>query len=220
MSPSLPLRAWRTYREEGLRGIWFGALAVLGYRRLFLMRRPLCTPIPASTSSLPLAIAWLGAGDVEAYLAFRGGMRAEAVSARLDAGDRCLAAWHAGCIVGAMWGSTSGVRSLYLGRDLDLAPGEAFQFDVYTAPAARGQGIAPSLTIAWLRYLREKGYSAAIQLTLPENRSALRAHAKVGYRVIGIVRSIQLGPWRAHALSRPRMLSDSSVRRLRSRGCQ
>ncbi|MFM7085657.1 MAG: N-acetyltransferase family protein [Cyanobium sp.] len=211
MNTPLLLRAWTTLRHEGLRAFWFGSWAVLGYRRLLVLRRPLSTPIPACIPSLPVAIAWLGLNDVIAYQALRSEICVEAVTQRLVAGDRCLVAWHEDVIVGVMWGSTIRAQSPYLGRDLELAPGEAFQFDGFTSPAARGQGIAPSLSMAWLRHLREEGHSAAIRLTLPENNAALRAHAKAGYRVIGIVRSLKLGPWRFHAPFQALSSSDPGV---------
>jgi GNAT superfamily N-acetyltransferase len=196
MSEPLPLRAWRALREEGIRSVWFRSLAVLGFRRLYLLRRRLSEPIPACTASLPLTIDWLVPEHGDAYLAFRHGAPVDDVARRLRRGDRCLAAWHDGRLVGVMWGSTAQVRSPYLGREWPVAAGEAFQFDAYTSPAVRGMGIAPALSLAWLRHLRDEGLSAAIRLTLPENAAALRAHAKVGYQVTGIVRCIRLGPWR------------------------
>lgn len=203
MSERLPARVWRTLREEGLRGFWFRSLAVLGYRRLYLLRRPLSEPIPDCATAVPVPIEWLTVEDVDAYAAFREGPHGDAAARRLAEGDRCLVAWHDGRIVGAMWGSTTRARSAYMGGDLPLAADEAYQFDAYTAPPARGMGIAPALSAAWLRQLRDEGFSAAVRMTIPENASALRAHAKVGYRVTGIVRSVRLGPWRLHFAVRP-----------------
>ena len=102
-----------------------------------------------------------------------------------------------------MWGSTAKAPSIYLGRDLPLGGGEAFQFDAYTAPVVRGLGIAPALSAAWLQQLRDEGFSTAARLTLPENAAALRAHGKAGYVVTGIVRSVRLGPWRRDFPVRP-----------------
>lgn len=198
MSASLPIRAWRTLREEGVRSAWFRSLALLGYRSLYVLRRPLSEPIPACEPSLPVTIGWLAPDDAVAYDLFRGAARPDAAARRLRGGDRCLVARHDGRIVGAMWGSTIRARSEYLGRDLPLAADEAYQFDAYTAPDVRGRGIAPALSAAWLVYLRDQGCSAAVRMTIPENTAALRAHAKAGYRVTGIVRSVRLGPWRHH----------------------
>lgn len=198
MSASLLIRAWRVLREEGVRSAWFRSLAVLGYRRFYLLRRPLSEPLSAFEPSLPVTIGWLAPDEAVAYREFREAACPDDTARRLRRGDRCLVARHDGRIVGTMWGSTTWARSEYLGRDLPMADGEAFQFDAYTAPEVRGRGIAPALAVAWLVCLRDEGRSAAVLLTLPENTAALRAHAKAGYRVTGIVRSVRLGPWRHH----------------------
>lgn len=203
MSESLPARAWQVLREEGVRSVWFRSLAVLGCRRLYLLRRPLSEHIAACEPSLPVTIGWLAPDDAVAYEAFREAAGPDDAARRLAKGDRCLVARHDGRIVGAMWGSTVRAWSPYLGRDLPLAAGEAYQFDAYTSPAVRGRGIAPALSVAWLSCLRDEGCSAAVRATLPENTAALRAHAKAGYRVTEIVRSVWLGPWRLHCAVRP-----------------
>ena len=203
MSERLPARVWRTLRDEGPRGVWFRGLAVLGFRRLYLLRRPLSAPIADCEASLPVTIEWLAAEDADAYRGFREQPQGFEPVRRLAAGDRCLVARHDGRIVGAMWGSTTRARSDYLGRNLPLAAGEAFQFNAYTAPAVRGMGVAPALSVAWLRHLRDEGCSTALRLTLPENAAALRAHAKAGYRIVAIVRSLRLGPWPCHFGTRP-----------------
>jgi GNAT superfamily N-acetyltransferase len=195
MSELLPFRACRALREEGILSVWFKSLDVLGYRRLYLLRRPLSEPIPERSASLPVTIDWLVAEHADAYRAFRQGAQKDDVISRLRGGDRCLVARHDGQIVGAMWGSTLEARSSYLGGDLPLAAGEAFQFDAFTSVAVRGMGIAPTLSVAWLQHLRDEGFLAATRLTLPENGPALRAHAKVGYQVTGIIRSVRLGQW-------------------------
>lgn len=196
MNERLPARAWRILRDEGLGSAWFRFLFMLGYRRLFVLRRPLGEPIPSCPARLPLAITWLTREELDAYHSFRAG---DKNAARLLAeGDRCLIAWHEGRIVGALWSSTRCARSGNLDRDLPLAPGEAFEFDTFTAVAERGQGVASALSAAWLRKMREEACTAALTLARPENRAALRTHSRVGFRITGMVRSLQLGPWRYH----------------------
>jgi GNAT superfamily N-acetyltransferase len=196
MNAPLPAPAWRIIRDKGLGNAWFRCLNVLGYRRLYVLRRPLVEAIPSGPARLPLAIAWLTREDLDAYRSFRAGGNN---AARLLAeGDRCLIAWHGSRIVGALWSSTRCARSANLDRDLPLAPGEAFQFNTFTAVAERGQGVASALSAAWLRKMREEGCTAALTLAQPENRAALRTHASVGFRITGMVRSLLLGPWRYH----------------------
>lgn len=197
MSDPLWKRVWRTASDEGLGSVWLKSLDALGYRRLYLLRRPLAEPILDCPTTLPVAIRWLTLEEVQDYLAFRPDASGHDVTRRLLAGDHCLVARHEDRIVGTIWGSSTRLNTeLSLGRDLPLAAGEAYQFDAYTLPEVRGMGIAPALSVAWLRRLRDEACVAAIRLTFPWNVAALRSHAKAGYRVAAIVHCLRLGPWR------------------------
>jgi ribosomal protein S18 acetylase RimI-like enzyme len=197
MSDPLLSRVWRTLQEEGLRSFWLKSIDALGYRRLYLLRRPLAEPILDCPTTLPVAIGWLTLEDVQAYLVFRPDASSHDVTQQLLSGDRCLVARHQDRIVGAIWGSSESIRmQRSLGRDLPLAAGEAYQFDAYTLPEVRGMGIASALSVAWLRHLRDEACVAAILLTVPWNGAHLRCYAKAGYRVTAVVRYVRLGPWR------------------------
>jgi GNAT superfamily N-acetyltransferase len=194
MSDPLWMRLWRTLQQDGCGGLWLKSLDASGYRRLYLLRRPLVEPIRDCPTTLPVEVDWLTPEGVHDYLGFRPEATGHDVTRQLQQGDRCLLARHEGRIVGAMWGSSArtNTRSL-LGHDLPLAAGEAYQFDAYTSPEVRGMGIAPALSVAWLRHLRDEGCTAAIRMTFPWNGAALRSHAKAGYRVAAVVRSLRLG---------------------------
>ena len=197
MNDPLWSRVWRTLQDEGLGSFWLKSLDALGYRRLYLLRRSLAEPILDCPTMLPVAIDWLTIEDVQDYLVFRPDASGHDVTQQLLKGDRCLVARHEDRIVGAIWGSSESIHmKRSLGRDLPLAAGEAFQFDAYTLPEVRGMGIAPALSVAWLRHLRDEACVAATLLTVPWNVAALRSHAKAGYRVAAVVRYVRLGPWR------------------------
>ena len=197
MNDPLWSRVWRTLQEEGLGSFWLKSLDALGYRRLYLLRRPLAEPIVDCPTTLPVAIGWLTLEDVQDYLVFRPDASGHDVTQLLLKGDRCLVARHEDRIVGAAWGSSTRLNTEpSLGRDLPLAAGEFYQFDAYTLPEVRGMGIAPALSVAWLRHLRGEACVDAIRLTFPWNEAALRSHAKAGYRVTAVVRCLRLGPWR------------------------
>jgi hypothetical protein len=197
MSDPLWRRVWRTLQEEELGSFWLKSLDALGYRRMYLLRRPLAEPIVDCPTTLPVAMGWLTLEGVQDYLVFRPDASCHDVTQRLLKRDRCLLARHEDRIVGAMWGSsTRMLTERSLGRDLPLAAGEAYQFDAYTLPEVRGMGIAPALSVAWLRHLRDEACATAIRLTVPWNVAALRSHAKAGYRVAAVVRCVRLGPWR------------------------
>ena len=197
MNDPLCSRAWRTAREEGLGSFWLKSLDALGYRRLYLLRRPLAEPILDCPTTLPVEIDWLTLEEVQDYLVLRPEKSGHAVTQQLLNGDRCLVARHEEQIVGAVWGSSTRLNTeRSLGRDLPLAAGESYQFDAYTLPEVRGMGIAPALSVAWLRHLRDEACVAAILLTVPWNGAHLRCYAKAGYRVTAVVRYVRLGPWR------------------------
>ena len=197
MNDPLWCRVWRTLHEEGLGSFWLKSLDALGYRRLYLLRRPLAEPILDCPTTLPVAIGWLTLEEVQDYLVFRPDASGHDVTQLLLNGDRCLVARHEDRIVGAAWGSSTRLNTEpSLGRDLLLAAGESYQFDAYTLPEVRGMGIATALSVAWLWHLRDEACVAAIRLTFPWNEAALRSHAKAGYRVTAVVHCLRLGPWR------------------------
>jgi GNAT superfamily N-acetyltransferase len=194
MSETLWKRVWRTLQKEGLGSLWLKSLDALGYRRLYLLRRPLVEPIGDCPTTLPVEIGWLTFEELPDYFAFRLDASRHDVTRQLLQGDRCLVARHEDRIIGAMWGSSTRANTtLLLGRDLALAAGEAYQFDAYTLPEVRGKGIAAALSVAWLRHLRDESCTAAIRMTFPWNVAALRSHAKAGYRVAAVVRGFRLG---------------------------
>jgi ribosomal protein S18 acetylase RimI-like enzyme len=197
MNDPLWRRVWRTLHEEGLASFWLKSLDALGYRRLYLLRRPLAEPIVDCPTTLPVAIGWLTLEEVQDYLVFRPDASGHDVTQQILEGDRCLVARHRDRIVGAIWGSNEKIKmKRSLGRDLPLAPGEAYQFDAYTLPEVRGMGIASALSVAWLRHLRDEACVDALLLTVPWNGAHLRSYAKAGYRVTAVVRYVRLGPWR------------------------
>jgi GNAT superfamily N-acetyltransferase len=206
MSDPLWRRVWRTLQKEGLGSLWLKSLDALGYRRLYLLRRPLAEPILDCPTTVPVAIGWLTNEELQDYLAFRPDASRHDMAQQLLQGDRCLVARHEDRIVGSMWGSSMRASTTpLLGRDLALAAGEAYQFDAYTLPEVRGMGIAAALSVAWLRHLRDEACTAAIRMTFPWNVAALRSHAKAGYRGVAVVRCFRLGS-RRYVFPRERFL--------------
>ena len=58
MSDPLWRRVWRTLQEEELGSFWLKSLDALGYRRMYLLRRPLAEPIVDCPTTLPVAMGW------------------------------------------------------------------------------------------------------------------------------------------------------------------
>ena len=198
MSGSRIARAWETLRHEGVRSFWFKLADVLGYRRLFLLRRSLNEPLPHVDCPLPITMEWLrpeGFGD---YHSMRPAADPRELSRRLESGQRCLLARHNKGLVGAMWVVSSSAKIAYLECELPFTASTVYLCEIYTELHCRGRGIAPALTNEVLRRCREEGMQLAIQAILPENRAALRANAKNGFEVYALMGRVRLGPWRRH----------------------
>ncbi len=189
-------RALGVLREEGLRSFLFRLLGVICYRRLLLLERSLSEPLPEVRSSLPLEIEWLGPNDQAEFSAMVSDQYNTQIEARMNKGDRCLAARTHGKLAAVMWACTTSLRISYLEMDTPLLPGEVYLCGAFTDPAFRGHAIAPTLSVEMLRRFRETGFHRAIRATWPENSPALRAHAKAGFVPCAMVGRLKLGWWR------------------------
>jgi GNAT superfamily N-acetyltransferase len=189
-------RAIVVLRSEGLESFWFKLLGEIGDRRLLLLERPLAQPISDFTPGLPVRIDTLKENEVGDYLAFRPETGRARVIEALQSGQTCFVARHESRIVSASWIASRDAWIDYLDCELALAANEAYLSDAFTLSAYRGQGIAPALCLQQLRHLRQAGYDRAIRGTVPENKSALHAHAKSGFRPVAVMGTLRIGPWR------------------------
>ena len=196
MNGSRIARAWETVRREGLRSFWFKLVDVLGYRRLFLLCRPLTEPLSRVDCQLPIRLEWLRAESFDDYRNLRSAPDAKELARRLETHQRCLVARSNERLVGAVWVVGRSARIGYLECELPLPSATVYLCEAYTDPQFRGRGVAPALSNELLRRCREEGCQLAIQAALPENRAALRAHAKNGFEVYAVMRRLKFGPWR------------------------
>jgi len=171
-------------------------LSATVYRRLVVMRLSLDAPIAEVACKLPVRVEPLRESDVEDLVRFQPDPGAREVRRRLGAGHRCFAAWHQGRIVHAGWVSTSAGWIDYLGCEMPLAQGDAYQFSSFTDPAFRGLGVASARVAAMAGALQREGYRRLIACALPENAAAFRPLLRVGYQPVGRVSVVWLGPWR------------------------
>ncbi len=192
--PAPLARARRTLRLHGPWGLLIGALAEIGYRRLVVMALPLDRPIPDCRASLPVAIDWLEPSDIDRYLAFRTDADGDQVARALANGARCLAARHEGRIVHAGWATVSHPWIDYLGCEMPLGPGDVYQFGSFTAPALRGRGIAAARVAAMARHFQARGHRRLIAGVQPELHAAFRPLERVGYRPLGRLSVVRIGP--------------------------
>jgi len=187
------VRAARVYREKGPGGVWFGALSLVGYRRLLLLERRLDEPIPRLAARVEAEIrplrpedegefARLGHGDVETF------------ARRLALGHRCWGAWVAGRLRHFAWLACGEARVEYLRCRVLLDEGVVYAYHAYTDPACRALGLSAARQSLCLTRLRDEGLTLALAAILPDNPSSLPPCIKVGYRRVGVARAFGTGP--------------------------
>jgi SAM-dependent methyltransferase/GNAT superfamily N-acetyltransferase len=192
----VPRRVVEVIREGGLTSLWSKVLGETVYRRAVLMERPLDQPALPVSPRVPVAISLLGGDQVDEYCSFRPEADPAQMRQRLEAGQRCVVARHEGQIVHACWTTDREARIDYLDREIRLAPGEAYIYESFTSPDYRGQHIA-SARVAWVAQdFRDAGCRRLLAIIMPENRVAFRVPEKSGYRPIGLMGYVRLGPWR------------------------
>lgn len=189
-------RSREVLREQGPRSLWFKLLGETVYRRMDLFERQLDQPILQRTARVPVVIEVMSLADVDEYLAFRPGADRAEVRRRLDAGQWCFVARHQGRMVHACWAAAGPVWIAYLGRDMELGSDEAYVYDGFTLPDYRNEDIAGQRYGHMLRFLREAGFRRTFAAAMPENTVAYRPIEKAGYRSVGMIGYVKLGPWR------------------------
>ena len=188
-------RALASLRHEGVRTFAWKVASVLGYRRLVRLERMLDEPIPEATPTLPVKAELLGADQIGDYVAARPEANRDEIANRLASGRRCFVLRHQGRIASVCWATTMSCPSPYLRRDVILAVGDVYFTDAWTDPALRGRALAHALCLEQLRHFRDLGFRRALRGTVPENPSALRAHAKSGFRPTALLVSLRIGRW-------------------------
>lgn len=182
-----------TLRSGGLRALFWEALAAAGVRRLIVYRRPLDDQFPPARAPR-VSVRPLSGTDVAAYRVLRPDAPEGELERRLGYGDRCLAAWRDGRLVGVYWLGLREAPVPYLGLSVPLVGNAWFAYDVYVAAQERGRGIHNVLRLEAVRHSRAAGATALLSAVLPENRGG-RGLTKRS-RPLGTLLSIRLGPLR------------------------
>jgi RimJ/RimL family protein N-acetyltransferase len=163
--------------------VWFGGFAWARlYRRLELVELGLRPP-PALRDT-PLALDF---GYLDEH---------EDVRARLERGDRCWVAREAGTIVSSRWISAGRAHVAYLDTWLDLDRDEVYLSETYTDPARRGHGVSGAAGTRLAHALAGEGCRRIVAGVLRENDAGNRAYEKAGYRRVGRIGYVGIGPWR------------------------
>ena len=179
------------YRDQGLRGVWFGALARVGvYRRLVLVELSLRPPPPVVEIPLELDYGFLASP------------RDDDDRTRLERGDRCFAAWQDGRIVSSRWIANGRAHVAYLDRWIDVADDDVYLSETWTAQPLRGRGVSGAAGTRLAAVLAAEGKRRIVAAVLPENTGGRRAYEKAGYLPVGRIGFVKLGPWRRDFSSR------------------
>lgn len=192
--------AWRraigSLRHESPRTFALKLMAELGYRRVVMLARSLDEPIPDGPSADGTEFARLDEDRLDDYVAFRPESDRAGLVAQLADGFECYVLRRNGRLVSSCWATSRPRWSSYLGADIPTADGDVYLTDAWTHPDFRGLAHAHTLCLHQLRHFRERGFRRALRSTVPENYSALRLHAKSGFRPILVIRTMRIGPWR------------------------
>jgi hypothetical protein len=195
-------RAAEVYRQAGIRGLWFGALARICYRRLDLVELSLTPPPAIAESPFPLDFGFLDESDVAAYAELGAGVTVEEALLRLKRGERCFVVRADGSIVSGRWVAARRAFVSYLDRWLELGPDEVYVYETYTRSAERGHAVSAAGGTRLARVLAGEGVRRVVAAVLPENGPGQRAYRKASYRRVGTIGYVKLGPWRRHFLRR------------------
>lgn len=182
-------------RAEGVAGLRLRALDATVYRRLIIHCQPLrAAPAPKPAMGAGEAeFALLEAHEIDAYRRLRPDTPAAEVRRRLDAGQLCMVARLGGEVVHARWCATDRLESAYLGFALELLPGIAYSYDIFTAPRARRLGIAIGASQRTDALLATGGAETTLGAVWPGNAAAIALFDAVGRTPIGSLGSLRLG---------------------------
>ena len=188
-------RAFEVLRREGVGSLAMRVLGETFYRRMIVMERPFDPPIPRVEPKIALEFSPLEVDEVDEYLAFRPDADRDETIARLRRRHVCYLARHEGRIATACWIATERAWVEYLGAWIRVACGVGYLYELYTPPAFRGKNIARAMFPEIFDYFRGVCPPCVIAAFHPENRIQL-VFARLGFRVVGTVHVLALGPWR------------------------
>ncbi len=184
-------RLCESWRDEGLRGVWFRGLGCIGYRRLRIWSRPIGEH---ALAELPpgFEIIEIGPQGLDGYLRFRTDQIEATLRQRWQRGERCHAIAHGDAIVHCAWSATGIAWVDFLRCRLVLPRDVVYSFDAVTAAAYQRQGHSGTRAHYVAGLYGALGYSRVWSATLPENSAALRFQQRLDARPIGQLRR---WPW-------------------------
>lgn len=121
------------------------------------------------------------AGDADTYERDVGSESAGTFRRRLARGGTCVLAVEQGAIRHSSWLARGPVWTRELRAFVGPPVGDAYVYESFTAPAARGRGVYPKVLLTACFFLAEKGVERLWVGVEAENEPSLRAVAKAGF---------------------------------------
>lgn len=178
--------AWDLLREYGPSRFAFRILPWLTRRRYIAFTQSLAD-LPAPRDGGPgLTISLAEPAAAGALARFRPGYYPPAlVERRLREGHLCFLVEEGGRLVHVRWFFVGPVFLPYLGRILDIVPGEAYADEAFTPGPDRRRGIHFRAGVLLRHRLREAGFSRYTNLIASWNEAALRTMERLGVAPAG-----------------------------------
>ena len=192
--PGVLRRALSTLRAEGPRATLHHALARGVRRRLLVLERETGAPWHVPETDLRLDLRRVE--DVAAAARLRPDADHAALARVAASGAHLLGAFHDGRLVSTRWIAFDEAWIEYLGGTLVLPPTDAYAFDSYTVPELRRRHVNAALSRFSQEYARAAGRTTCLGCVLPENRAAVAAALRYGYRPAGCIGWTGIGPLR------------------------
>jgi cytochrome P450/ribosomal protein S18 acetylase RimI-like enzyme len=190
-------RALDVWRFEGPASVARRALGETVHRRLLVVEQPFAEFVAHARPQITVEIERMGPDGVGEYSSLRPDTRSAAIERRLASDEHCFLARRQGRLVGACWVATGKVFIEYLGREVNLARGALYVYDLYVIPELRGKGVDRALYVAMSDFFAGGPWTAIVATTNVENRSE-RLFERLGMRRSGLLGYYRLGPFRRH----------------------
>lgn len=136
---------------------------------------------PRDADPSPLEIREASPDDARAYARDIGSYTADAFTKRLTEKNSCYLAFEGGRVLHASWCATRPTWTEELRTYLSPPPGDAYVYESFTRPDARGRGIYPLVLSAIADDLFDRGIGRIWIGVDAGNEASLRAIRKAGF---------------------------------------
>lgn len=184
------------FQTQGIRGLWFGIMGEMFYRRLVLFNRSLDMPVELAVPQIPINIRILDLEHVNDYIHFRPDESLSEIECYLNIGHRCYVAYYKQQIVSACWVATGNVWIDYLFFNITISSSDIYLYNVYTAPSYRTKNIASAIITMLIKNYVNSNYKNIILTVLPEYKGVIQIYKKLNFNPFGLIGFIKVGPWK------------------------